>query len=163
MFYLAYGSNLHPGRMRKRVPTAECRGTIALTGWELKWHKRSHDGSAKCNIMPADDTHAVHFAVWELEKAYLHMLDTAEGLHRGYQHYHLEAPGYGKCLTYRAQESHIDDTLKPYEWYLRYVLQGCEYHGFDGGYIERIRGIDFCADPDAERHANHMAYLTSSK
>ena len=37
MLYAAYGSNLHPVRLRERVPSAELLGTGVLEGRELRF------------------------------------------------------------------------------------------------------------------------------
>lgn len=45
---LAYGSNLHPLRLRKRVSTANLIGIVEMQGYQLAFHKRSTDESGKC-------------------------------------------------------------------------------------------------------------------
>ncbi|MDH3588175.1 MAG: gamma-glutamylcyclotransferase [Gammaproteobacteria bacterium] len=156
---MAYGSNLHPGRLRDRVPTAELCGATTIAGWRLEWHKRSYDGSAKCSIVRATGNSLLCVAVYEFERDHLHLLDTAEGLGNGYEHFELNVTGFGTCLTYRAQTTHIDETLKPYEWYKEFVLLGCEHHGFDGPYLEEIRTVTHCDDPEPNRHSRHMARI----
>jgi len=47
--YFAYGSNLHPPRLRERTPSARVRGKALLRGYRLKLHKRGRDLSAKCD------------------------------------------------------------------------------------------------------------------
>jgi len=48
--YLAYGCNLHPVRLQKRVPSAVFTGMVELHGRILSFSKRSVDGSGKCTI-----------------------------------------------------------------------------------------------------------------
>jgi hypothetical protein len=53
MQYFAYGSNMSLRRLRTRVPSAVKLGNATLFGHQLKFHKRSQDGSAKCDAMTA--------------------------------------------------------------------------------------------------------------
>ena len=49
LLYFAYGSNLHPERLRERVPSAESLGVARLEAHVLRFHKRGRDGSGKCD------------------------------------------------------------------------------------------------------------------
>lgn len=159
MLYLAYGSNLHPLRLSERAPSASLLGTAILPGWTLHFHKRGQDGSAKCNIVRAGPTESVYGAVFEIDRTDLQALDTAEGLGNGYEHHHLELAGYGRALTYMASESHIDQSLSPYQWYKEYVLLGCEYHEMHERYVAGIRTLPHCDDPNRERHRENMTLV----
>lgn len=46
----AYGSNMLVARLTERVPSARPIGIGQLKGHVLRWHKRSKDGSGKCDI-----------------------------------------------------------------------------------------------------------------
>lgn len=50
MYYLAYGSNMHPRRLAGRVEIIDFVGTVRLDGYKLVFKKRSNDGSAKCHL-----------------------------------------------------------------------------------------------------------------
>jgi len=155
MLYAAYGSNLHPMRLGERVPSARLLGTAALPGWGLRFHKRSVDGSGKCNLVPAAG--AAHVAVYEMAAAERGRLDRAEGLGVGYRIEQIDVAGFGECFTYLAMASHIDDSLRPYTWYRELVRLGCEHLGFPRPYIDGIAAIPAEPDPDRVRHAAQMA------
>lgn len=55
VLYFAYGSNLCLPRLRSRVPSVALVGTAVLSGYELRWHKRSTDTSGKCDVIAAPD------------------------------------------------------------------------------------------------------------
>lgn len=157
--YAAYGSNLHPFRLRERTGEARLLGTAVAEGLELRFHKRgSVDGSGKCNIVEARDSR-VHVAVFEITPAGCEELDIAEAVGSGYERSRIELEGFGRCLTYRAQTSHIDDALAPFDWYKDLVLAGCRYHGFPEDYLQLIDAVEAIADPDPERHATHLQLL----
>ncbi|HKJ18358.1 MAG TPA: gamma-glutamylcyclotransferase family protein [Xanthomonadales bacterium] len=156
MRYAAYGSNLHPARLQKRTGPAELLGTAALTDMELRFHKRGNlDGSGKGNIIKRAGR-TVHVAVFEVSVPGIEKLDIAEGVGSGYEKKWIEVPEFGRCLTYLAQNSHIDDNLKPFTWYKDLVLVGCGYHGFPEEYVETITNQQAVIDPHPERHEDHM-------
>ena len=45
LLYAAYGSNLHPGRLQKRVDSARLEGTAFVADLSLTFDKRGVDGS----------------------------------------------------------------------------------------------------------------------
>jgi len=154
--YLAYGSNLYPRRMRMRVPSARVVDTVELKGWQLRFHKRSIDGSGKCNLLftgaGADRALGVVYEIPLIERA---ALDQAEGLGSGYLERSLVIDGIGKVFYYAAEEGYIDDTLVPYCWYRDYVLRGAMHHGFPQPYIEWLQQHPFTTDNNQERrHLN---------
>ena len=165
--YAAYGSNLHPGRLMRRVPSARWLGSATVPDLELRFHKRGKDGSGKCNIVAADSE--VHVAVYEFEAAEKPLLDGIEGLGRGYEVSELTVTGFGSCFTYTAADTHINESLDPFDWYKRLVLLGCEYNGFPPVYIERIRAVAHAADPvptrrtENDRLANEIARTRRGK
>lgn len=153
MHYAAYGSNLHPLRLRERIESAQFITRDFLPDWELGFHKRSKDGSGKCNIVPG---HAgVHVAVFDISIEDKIALDEIEGVGAGYLHLDLVLPDIGSCATYVAAGTHIDNTLSPYDWYRELVILGALAHGFPDDYIRAISATRCCEDPDAERRARN--------
>jgi len=102
----------------------------------------------------------IYLAVYEMDPAELAILDQAEGVGNGYQHYELTLPRFGKTLSYLGQESHIDEQLRPYQWYKEYVLAGAVFHEFDRVYRQAIRHQSHWDDPDPERHKRHMRRIS---
>lgn len=153
MRYAAYGSNLHPMRLRTRVPSAKLLGTSRLRGWALKFHKRGKDGSGKGSIVENDGS--VYVAVYEVTEDGMSVLDRIEGVDTGYRRATIDVPEFGSCNAYLARPSHIDDALQPYDWYREMVLLGCRELRFPEDYLARIIEVTTCTDPDAaRRHAN---------
>ena len=157
MLYAAYGSNLHPARLRARVPSAKLLGTAAVAGLAVRFDKRGRDGSAKCNVVERDGE--VYVAVYEVHREHKRWLDRIEGLGVGYRCEVLDVIGYGECFTYAATEGHVDESLQPYSWYKELVLVGCDHHRFPRSYRASIRAVASLEDPDRERHAMHMAMV----
>ena len=148
--YLAYGSNLHPERLRRRVPSAVLRGTCFLPDYSLRFHKTSNvDASGKCNIVRG--TEGVFVAIYAIDVAERAILDRIEGLGNGYSDMQIEAPGFGSCSTYTAEPRVIDESLCPMDWYREYVVRGARFHGFPEDYIARLESIVVEEDTDMTR------------
>jgi gamma-glutamylcyclotransferase (GGCT)/AIG2-like uncharacterized protein YtfP len=161
MLYAAYGSNLHPLRLRLRLPEADFAGAAAIDGQKLCFHKRSIDQSGKCNIVSGDAR--VHLAIYELNMSEKAELDRIEGAGSGYSVETIDVPGFGECFTYIATASHIDDELRPYSWYKELVLAGCEALRLPNNYVAMIRKITAIADPDKTRHADNMKIVEQAR
>lgn len=149
MLYAAYGSNLHPLRLALRISSAQLVSTGFLPGWSLNFHKRGDDKSAKCNILAGGD--GVHCAIFEISASDKLILDRVEGVGSGYTDIMLSIPEIGDCLSYVAQETHIDDSLLPYDWYQKLVLIGAQLHGFPDEYLNWIESKGARRDPDTNR------------
>ncbi|MGI9249173.1 MAG: gamma-glutamylcyclotransferase family protein, partial [Woeseiaceae bacterium] len=127
--------------------------TSFLRDWSLHFHKRSQDGSGKCNILSGGS--GVHVAIFEISKEDKLALDKIEGLGSGYSETLLNIPEIGDCVSYAAEESHIDDSLVPYDWYKELVLLGARTHGFPADYLNRIGSLPSHQDPDPNRRAEN--------
>ena len=147
--YAAYGSNLHPQRLRERIRSATLRGTSFLHEYTLQFHKRGQDRSAKCGFSNCGE--GMHVAVYEVDDADRKVLDAIEGVGKGYDVDDISVPGFGKCFTYVAARTHIDEFLHPFDWYREMVLLGCLRHAFPAGYCERIATLPVIEDPDPVR------------
>ena len=159
LYYFAYGSNLHPLRLTERVPSARMIGSVELANHRLAFHKRSRDGSGKCNLQQTGiHTDRVFGAIYALESEHKSLLDSYEGVGSGYLDEPLEILYQGQiydCFTYRAQPSHIVEDLLPYHWYKQLVLLGARFCQFPPAYIAAIETVSSIDDADAERSEAH--------
>ncbi len=151
--YFAYGSNLHPLRLRERVASARLIGTATVAGFTLAFSKRGQDGSGKCTLAIGSDV--VHGAIFEMTRSDKAELDAIEGVGRGYERFELFAPGFGDCATYRAEAAWIDASLLPFCWYRDLVLAGAIEHGFGESYLECIRRLRTERDADVTRREHN--------
>ena len=163
MYYLEYGSNLHPIRLTDRIPRARLVGTSELRGYRMAFHKRSEDGSAKCTLhITADPNDIAHAAVYSLPENEITILDAIEGVGEGYDREYLSATVGGQSLdlfTYMASETYVVVDLEPYDWYKRLVLAGARYHDFPRDYIEAIAAVSSRQDADTRRRATNENLL----
>lgn len=153
VYYLAYGSNLHPRRLAARVPSARVVGVVEMPGYQLAFHKRSIDGSGKCLIYTEQGQHHKMYGVlYEFDSLEKDALDSAEG--KGYIEQLVQFSLNGEMYTpyvYVAQATHIDASLVPYHWYKDLVLAGASYHGFPADYVASIAATKSKPDFNVER------------
>lgn len=163
LYYFAYGSNLHPMRLMERVPSATLVGVVELNNFRLTFHKKSTDGSSKCNLFESEkDTDIVHGAIYEIDDRQKNALDDFEGKGSGYIDTQIKLSYQEReylCFTYLAQQSYIIDNLRPYNWYKEIVLLGATYLEFPRSYIERIESVDTMEDLDTQRREEKEALI----
>jgi hypothetical protein len=150
--YFAYGSNLHPWRLAERAPSSTVIGTASLVGFALRFHKRSIDGSAKCDVVP-DQSATVYGALFALDSRDLDALAAAE---EGYERVELQVQAGGEwrtAFTFRARPERIAPDLAPYRWYRDLVAIGARYHDFPPDYLAAFERIATADDPDPARAA----------
>lgn len=156
--YFAYGSNMLTRRLRARTPSARVVGLAALAGHELRWHKVSRDGSAKCDIVPSTvPASTVLGVVFEIEEKDRLALDAAEGLGKGYRELFVEVQadmGLLSARTYRA--TNIDRLALPFTWYKALVIAGAKEHNFPGPYVRALEAVPSKPDRDQEREAANL-------
>lgn len=138
--YFAYGSNLHPGRMVARVPTAVRVAVARLNDYRLTFAKWGEDGSGKCDVAPADGD-VVWGVVYRIDASEQHRLDAAEG-----PGYRIETvslatdDGALEAFTYIARPDWLTDD-PPYDWYRDIVAAGVREHGLPADYMARIESV----------------------
>jgi hypothetical protein len=161
MLYFGYGSNMLTARLRARVPSATPRWAGRLDGHALHFHKRSRDGSGKCNIVRAENR-AVHGVVFDVDAREVDALDEAEQRGRGYERCDVRVHGPSasvEAFAYVAQPAYVDDALLPYEWYLALVLAGAREHGLPADYVAGLDAVRSYPDPNEARRRRYRALL----
>ncbi len=162
LHYLTYGSNLHPMRLQKRIPSASLLGTTELANRALSFNKRSRDGSGKCTIARADSSQSVFGAIYKIDPQDKSLLDRIEGVDAGYDVHWEDLLVNGtrtRAFMYVASSGFVDEKLLPYRWYKDFVLAGARYHRFPADYIEVLEAVGAVGDPDEERRKANEAIL----
>ena len=159
----AYGSNMLWRRIQARVPSARPLGPAILHGHRLQWHKSGRDGSGKCDVVPTTEAgHLVHGVLYEMLGAEKPALDRAEGLGTDYDEKQVEVQGRdGPVTAWVYLAMRIDPQARPYAWYKAIVLAGAREHGLPDDYVAALDAALAIDDPDAARHAAHIALTTA--
>lgn len=166
--YFAYGSNLHPLRLQERTPSARVIGVIKTRGRKLTFSKRgSRDHSGKCNLHESNNPlDAVFGVLYEIDSSEKEALDRAEGKGFGYHEqivcFELDGVTYSP-FAYIADSSYINESLRPYEWYKQFVIEGARYHSMPEEYISMLESIAAIPDPDSKRNMANMVRLSAMR
>ena len=151
-------------RIKHRVESATVVSTARLYRHSLRFHKKSIDGSAKCDIEltnnPGDIVHGVLYELLACEK---HILDRYEGLGNGYDEKQVSVIlPHGEPVTASTYyATHIDASLKPYHWYKEHVLKGAREHALPSDYVATIEAIPSIADPDQDNHVKELSIYSN--
>jgi hypothetical protein len=148
--YFAYGSNMWPARLLGRCPSARVVGTGVARAWSLAFSKASKDGSGKATLV-TDPNSAVPGVIFEIDLAEREQLDRHEGVGHGYRRDDTFAVEGSSVPTSSYLGTSLDNTLRPFDWYLATVIAGAEYHGLDTAHVAALRGTRFVDDTELGR------------
>jgi gamma-glutamylcyclotransferase len=156
MLYFAYGSNMLRERLLARVPGAKWLGVAHCDGRQLEFHKKSIDGSGKCDIpQTGNNADKVYGVLYDVPRSQKPDLDEAEGLGQGYNDEKIEVQFHDgqtkSAIAYFASPDAKKSGLIPYDWYLCLVLEGAKQNGLPDGYIASIAGVKAIPDPKPGR------------
>ena len=161
LFYLAYGSNLHPQRLAVRIPSCTFVATTVLTGYALRFHKRGGDGSGKCDALRTRNTgDELPGAVFRMAAADKPLLDEIEGA--GYRvdiQVVVVAGEEVQAFMYVAEADYIEAQLQPFQWYKELVYHGARFHDFHPQHLDLIHRTPAIEDVDPERHSRNQRIL----
>lgn len=168
----SYGSNMCLPRMLARVGSAQAIARGYVAGRELRFHKRSVDGSAKADAFYTGRAeHRVWGVVFRICRTEKPLLDVCEYLGTGYDEHqvrvvvdrHLESGATAEKLDawlYAARAEAIDASLQPYTWYRDFVVAGAKQLELCPNYTARIAGLPAVDDPDRERHLENVRLIS---
>jgi gamma-glutamylcyclotransferase len=160
MRYFSYGSNMSLRRLKapERVPSAKKLCVAKLPEHRLMFHKKSSDGSAKCDAYYTGNRKDFVLGVlFEVDQSEKEQLDRVEGLGSGYQEKEvtlLTDSGEQNAVVYYATD--IDPNLKPYSWYKHHVLVGASENNLPAKYVAGIEGVDSVVDQDRTRESKEL-------
>ncbi len=167
--YFAFGSNLTRARLFARVGVCEVLGVATIAGFTMSFRKRSHDGTAKCDIHPADADDVAEGVVFRLPAAQKPVLDKFEGAGVGYEVITLSATlreandsDAIDVIAYQAMPPWITDDLLPYCWYRDFVLEGGRAFGLSDEWLSKVADQRCVEDPDSARRALNASILAMS-
>lgn len=162
LFYLAYGSNLHPVRIGERIPSAQLIGTTSVPGFRLTFSKRGADQSGKGHIHDTDNKQSQIFAaIYKIGEEHKQTLDAIEG--PGYASQSVAVRWKNRfinCFAYVGENSHLDESLKPFHWYKSLVILGAQFNQLPNDYIRTIQQVESVEDSDPERRRHNDTLIS---
>ncbi len=175
MLYFSYGSNMSSRRLMKRAPSATFLSLATLKEHRLRFHKKSKDGSGKCDAeYTANPDDCVMGVIFMMSASDKKELDRKECLGFGYEEktvtVMLENGNRIETSTYftpqvsdrlrggiKKNAVETDATLNPWSWYKKHVLRGAREYNLPHDYISIIEKIESSPDPDMDRHEQELA------
>jgi len=162
--YFAYGSNMCTGNLRLVAPSAMPAGVARLPRHELQFRKRSggEDGAGSHPYETGREDSVVWGVLFRMTQADLQALIGLEDGHYGYRPtpmavFPRDSRESVTALVFLADSTELDDALRPFDWYLRRVLEGAWQHDLPPEYITRsILAQPWVRDPDAKRRAENI-------
>ncbi|PCK07578.1 MAG: gamma-glutamylcyclotransferase [Alteromonadaceae bacterium] len=154
MKYFAYGSNMSIHRIQRRISNSKFIGVHTLKGYDLRFHKIGHDASAKCDAFHTkNDFDCIEGVVFDMNSNDVSRLDTIEGVGHGYEKADVSVVGADgeKIIAFMYVATNISESLLPYSWYKKHVLEGAKSAGLSPLYINKIEQVNSIKDPDEER------------
>lgn len=158
--YFAYGANVHPGWLRRRVPAAIRLGPGVLPGHRIAFHKRGRDGSGRSNAWQTGD--AADRLPGALYRVPIQDLERFGAAGAGYQAAEVlieTSAGPLTALTWRAEAAEIEDGLLPWDWYVALIRAGAALQGLPPAHCRWLESVPVAVDPDRDRAAIAFAVI----
>ena len=143
MLYFAYGSNMHPGNMRKRCPGCTFVAAARLREYRLAFTRAwaSWGGGGVADIQPAPES-IVEGVVWEITAAHRDALDVYEEYPNAYTRMDMVVETFdGRTLTAFAYVAQPAGNHRPSRHYLHQIIEGAKAHGLSPGYIAFLEAV----------------------
>ena len=151
MLYFGYGSNMPKALVEQRVGPCERIGVAYITGYSLRFHKRSYiDHTGKCDAYYTGiATDRVWGSVYRFSEDQIAAMDELEG--PGYRRAAVEATMDGRVVEadlYLAEPEAVNPDLPLLESYKTCVLAGARELDLPREYIGAIEALPSIPDPD---------------
>ncbi len=149
----AFGSNICSGRLAAYgVTPLRARGAL-LKGYRLSFRKRSEDGSGKADVVPSVSRAArVWGVLYHVDVQGLARLDVGEqGYRRRRAGVFLRNGRPARVWIYVSAQNQRDESLHPYTWYKRFLVEGAREHRLPRSYVASLESIVAIEDPNGER------------
>lgn len=163
LVYFAYGANVHPAWLRRRIPGAILLGPAGLPGHQLVFRKRGRDGAARSDACPSDSSGAVlPGALYGLRERDMQRLGAAGAGYLARRVRVESAGGPQEAIAWVAAPDEVGDGLLPWDWYVALIRAGAELLGFPAAYRSWLASVPTAKDPDAVRAAQAWAIVAAA-
>lgn len=165
-FYFAYGSNMCTRNLQKTSPSAVPLGVARLPGHELQFRKssgRPEEGAGSMPFPTGNHESVCWGVLYRMSDKDLEALVRLEDGHYGYNPTPLGVFPRGSdqkvmALVFCARPEDIDPSIRPFDWYLRWCLEGAWLNDLPADYIRKsIMDQEWVRDPNDKQRAECMA------
>ena len=152
VLYFAYGANVHPGWLCRRIPDAELVGAAVLPGHRLAFRKRGRDGAARSDAQPSDTPgDALPGVLYAVRPDALEQLGAAGAGYRMQEVEVLAAGAPRRALTWRAEDNAVAAGLVPLDWYVDLIRAGAALLGLPAAHQRWLASVQVTVDRDSEQ------------
>jgi gamma-glutamylcyclotransferase len=141
MRFFAVGSNMDEELMRSWVPSARRLTIASLSGFTLRWHKRSSAGGKLAALRTDQTEDVVWGVVYEVDDLGRQQIDEGQRAH-GYREERaaVVAPDGAEqeVSVYVACAEMIDDTLMPMRSYRDPIVNAARANGLPAAYVDGL-------------------------
>jgi gamma-glutamylcyclotransferase len=139
--FFAVGTNMDEERLRDWIPPARRLTIASLSGFTLKWHKRSSDGGKLAALRTGHPDDVVWGVVYEVDDLSWQEIDEGQRDH-GYREERVTVVGPGgaehDASVYVARAEMIDDSLLPMRSYRDPIVNAARTNGLPADYIDEL-------------------------
>lgn len=165
MLVFSYGSNMSSKRLEARIGKVAFISVAQLHSHQLRLHKESTDRSAKADAyFTGNEKDWIWGVLHHLQPQQKAILDRFENLGVSYHEKKVKVrtPAGQDYHThlYIASERFINPDVKPYEWYMKFLVEGALEHQFPPHYVDHLKAIPFITDSDSQRRNTHFKIIT---
>jgi gamma-glutamylcyclotransferase (GGCT)/AIG2-like uncharacterized protein YtfP len=141
MRFFAVGTNMDEDRLRGWIPSARRLTVASLSGFALRWHKRSSDGGKLAALRTGDPDDVVWGVVYEVDGLGGQQIDGAQRA-AGYRDERVtvvDPDGVEHDVSvYVARAEMIDDSMVPKRSYRDPIVDAARANGLPAEYVDEL-------------------------
>ncbi len=141
MRFFAVGSNMDEERLRSWIPSARRLTIASLSGFSLRWHKRSSGGGKLAARRTGHPDDVVWGVLYEVDAPDWQQIDEAQRA-AGYREERVTVVGPDgaehDASVYVARAEMIDDSLKPTRSYRDPIVDAARTNGLPAEYVDEL-------------------------
>lgn len=152
VLFFAYGANVHPRWLQRRVPEARLLGAAALPGRRLAFRKRGRDGAARSDACPSSEPGAMlPGALYELPAGALQRLGAAGAGYQVDEAQVVTPSGPRRAFVFSARPAEVEEGLLPWDWYVALLRRGAELLDLPAEHLRWLASVPVQVDADEDR------------
>jgi gamma-glutamylcyclotransferase (GGCT)/AIG2-like uncharacterized protein YtfP len=130
LLYFAYGSNMDPAHMAKRVPSAKPMGPARLDGFRLEFNVYSTEWGGGAANLELDEKAHLWGVLWEIPEGAMGDLDAFQGHPTFFRREDVVVHGpNGPVVAWTYRVAHQSGYIRPTDAYLRSVYSAIRLQG----------------------------------
>ncbi len=143
MRFFAVGTNMDEEHLRSWIPSARRLTTASLSGFSVRWHKRSTEGGKLAALRTGHPEDVIWGVVYEVDSVGWQEIDAGQRAH-GYREERVTVIGEGgdehDASVYVARDEMIDDSMIPTRSYRDPIVNAARANGLPAEYVEELAG-----------------------